>query len=145
MNLYSYNLEVITYDVPEGFDIDKYYDEIAPNFHTSIDWWFDEGIQKYAWGYLKIQSCTRISEFEKSCNTQYEDPNLERRKKIVDDNTTADRINSLNEFKLVDKFGQPDKCHPVLGCYGRWDTRSRANILLKNSKYYPQLEKLINK
>lgn len=148
INLYSYNLEVITYDVPKELDIAKYHDEIAPNFSTSHGWWFDEEIQKYAWGYLNIKSCTKINAFEKSCNTQYEDPNLERRKKIVDSNTSADRINSLNNiidnFYIVEKFGEPDKCNPTLGCYGRWDTRSRATLSLKDSKYYPQLEKLIS-
>ena len=147
MNLYSYQLEVITYDVPKGFNIAKYHDEIAPYFSTSHGWWFDEGIQKYAWGYLKVKSCTKISIFEKDCNTQYKDPDLERRKKIVYGNTNADRIHSLDnivdEFYIVKSVGKPDKCDPILGCYGQWDTRSRATTLLRDSKYYPQLKKLI--
>ncbi|API86506.1 hypothetical protein [Francisella uliginis] len=147
-NLYSYKLEVITYDIPKDFNIEKYYYKVFPSFKTSHGWWFEEGVQKYAWGYLQINSCTKISEFKKFCNTQYGVEDLSTRKRIVLGNTTADRIYNLNDiindFYIVNDFGQPDKCDPILGCYGRWDTRSRANKELKNSKYYPQLEKIIN-
>ncbi|MBK2045048.1 hypothetical protein IB644_00545, partial [Allofrancisella guangzhouensis] len=146
--LYSYKLEVITYDLPEGFNIDNYFEEVKSDFTTSIDWWFVEGIQKYAWGYLYLASCTKINDFEKACNTQYGVENIKTRKKIVTGNTTADRISSLNdiakEFRLVDKFGVPNKCSN-LGCSGIWHARSRAHTPLKDSKYYTTLEKLISK
>ena len=147
-NFYSYKLEVILYDVPQGFNIDKFYNKVSPSFSTSHGWWFEEGIQKYAWGYLQIKSCAKISEFEKSCNSFKDRKTGEIALDLIKSYSTADRINNLNDiadnFKLVDKFGVPDKCDPVLGCYGRWDTRSRANIKLQDSKYYSQLEKEIN-
>lgn len=147
-NFYSYKLEVITYDVPSDFNIEKYYYKVFPSFHTSHGWWFQKGIQKYAWGYLQIKSCTKISEFEKSCNNYRDRKTGKLKLDLIRKYSTADRVHNLNDiannFYIINHFGKPDKCDPVLGCYGRWDTRSRANILLKNSKYYPQLEKLIN-
>ncbi|QIW10357.1 hypothetical protein [Francisella sp. LA112445] len=147
-SFYSYKLEVITYDVPKGFNIEKYYYEVFPSFKTSHGWWFEEGVQKYAWGYLQIKSCMKISEFEKSCNNYRDRSTGEFDLDLIKKYSTADRIHNLNDivnnFYIVNDFGKPDKCDPILGCYGRWDTRSRSNILLKNSKYYQQLEKLIN-
>lgn len=148
LHMYSYKFEVITYDLPKDFNIDNYFEEVKGDFHTSVDWWFVEGIQKYAWGYLYLSSCTKINSFEKACNTQYGVDDLKRRHKIVMHNTNADRVNNLNdiakEFRLVDKFGVPNKCNGVGSCSVKWSTRSRAHTELKNSKYYPTLEKLIN-
>ncbi|QUE31648.1 hypothetical protein [Francisella philomiragia] len=144
MNLYSYDLEVITYDVPKGLDIAKYHDEVAPSFHTNIGWWFDKGIQKYAWGYLKIKSCTKIDAFEKFCNTQYGIKNEVERLDMVKKLTTADRINSLDN--IVDKFRILYFGKPSSDSFGddNWAGVSRDYIPLKKTKYYPQLEKLIS-
>ena len=148
-HLYSYDFEVTTYNVPQNLNISAYLDEVAPDFTTNIDWWFVEGIQKYAWGYLRIKSCSEIKEFKKYCNTQYGDYNLERRKTVVNYNTTADRVhninNIINNFRLVTKFGVPSKCNDSAECSVKWAVNPRANTSLKDSKYYLELEQLIKK
>jgi hypothetical protein len=148
LHMYSYKLEIITYDLPKDFNIGNHYEKVKGDFHTSHAWWFEEGIQKYAWGYLQIKSCTKINSFEKACNTQYGVENLETRKKIVDGNTSADRVQDINgiaqKFRLVGKFGVPDECSN-LGCYGKWSARARANTEVEDSKYYTELESLIKK
>ena len=147
--LFSYTLEVITYDLPTGFNIDNYFDEVKGDFHTSVDWWFVEGIQKYAWGYLKVRGCMPINAFEKACNNYKE---LDNPKKLdielINTYTTADRLNNLqdiaNQFRLVDEFGVPSKCEGMK-CVVKWSVSDRARTQLKDSKYYVDLEKLINK
>ncbi|MFC4892175.1 hypothetical protein ACFPDQ_03835 [Pseudofrancisella aestuarii] len=147
-HLYSYKLEVITYKVPQGFNIDNYFDEVKGDFHTTHAWWFVEGIQKYAWGYFNVRGCMPTNAFEKACNTQYGNSDLDSRKEGVLYNTTADRLNNLqditNQFRLVDEFGVAGKCTPSGSCYAQWAVNSRANTQLKDIQYYSDLEKLIS-
>lgn len=144
---YSYKLEVITYDVPQDFNIEKYFYEVADSFTTSHGWWFDEGIQKYAWGYLQINSCIKIAEFKKSCNSYRDRETNELDLDLIKSRSTADNVHNLNDivnnFYIVERFGKSKRCNSVGSCYVKWATRPRANEELKDSEYYLQLRKLI--
>ncbi|QIV95975.1 hypothetical protein EDC55_10283 [Allofrancisella inopinata] len=147
--LSSYKLEIITYDLPNKFDIDKYFNQVKDNFVTSIDWWFEPGIQKYAWGYLYLDSCQKVDTLEESCDGYKENDTNNDNLTLIKDHTPENRIRSLSylakKFRLVDWFGTPNKCDPIFGCSSIWLAKLRANKSLKSSQHYPTLVKLINK
>ncbi|WP_150466542.1 hypothetical protein [Francisella sp. SYW-9] len=137
-HLYSYRLTVTTYTVPQGFNISKYFDEVSPGFHTSYAWYFEEGIQKYAWGYFDVRGCMPTDAFEKYCNTYKEVNNPNKLDtELIKQYTLANRLNTIDnvmsEFRLVDNVGEPDKCTKSGNCYAQWDVNSRAHKHLKDS------------
>ena len=148
-HLYSYDFRVITYKLPQNFNISVYFDKVAPDFTITGEWLVVEGIQKYAWGYLRIKSCPEIKEFEKACYQFRNRRTGELELELIKYYTGADKIhninNIINNFRLVTKFGVPSKCNDSAECFVKWGVNLRANTLLKDSKYYLKLEQLIKK
>ncbi len=70
LNLGEYEFVLEAFDVPEGFDIKRWFKRF---YDSKVVKGSDpeKELYQYAWGYLKIKSCPKNSEWNKECHMDY--------------------------------------------------------------------------
>ncbi|WP_150468381.1 hypothetical protein [Francisella sp. SYW-9] len=139
LHLFSYGIGVSIYDFPEGFDLKQYLAKKRQekNYYESDT---DKGIQQYAWGYIHISSCPKNPDFDKICNTYYDNKHRER---LIKERSTADRVNNVKDLAQYLRVLNPGYKAERYN-YDTYIIQGRAYKLLPNTKYWPQVKKILN-
>ena len=150
LDLYSYELEVVPYDLPKGLTFNKYLDNAVENdsYYGWNDFVDDANIQKYAWGWIQLYGCAKNDSFKKYCNTQYGIKKEDARQKMIQKLTTADRVHTIADidadFHLYDHPGEPTHWNPQAPSWIGWYGFRIDYTPLIDTKLYKQVLKLEN-
>ncbi|WP_150468242.1 hypothetical protein [Francisella sp. SYW-9] len=155
----EYGFSISTFDVPNGFNINKWYKVKKAAHSSSVN--PDKDLYKYAWGYFGVSSCPSNGKWGKACETE---PHKDARGYTIKDTNgnklfpakrLADHIHSIQDiakyFEMYN-YGKPDvetwETHGMKysekHTYYKWKAiYGRSVTPLDKTKYYPAVEKLI--
>ena len=162
----EYGFSISTFDVPNGFNINKWYKVKKAAHSSSVN--PDKDLYKYAWGYFGVSSCPSNGKWGKACETEphkdakgYTIKDTNGNEKLFPAERLADHIHSIQDiakyFEIYNKYGSPkidtraiklNKEMKKMGSEIRypeeyWTTFYRKKTPLDKTKYYPAVEKLI--